>query len=430
VKETINYSEKLRNKSIPAILFAAIAFFLIVWYAIPWQIGDMFAEHSPPSDVGAGQIASFALRLAPDDPQTNSFAGFAALADFDNFDPRIAVNFFENAARLAPFDYRYWSNLGRAYEKAERFDDAERAFKRAISLAPEYSNPRWHYGNFLLRRGRDDEAIEQLRKAAQYDSIYREQAFAIAWNYFGEDTDKVDQFAANNPDAYATLARFYASRGHGQDALRIWNRIAETDKPRFNWIGSAIAQLLYEKGQYRTALEFVRQTSENRSLRPDSITNGGFESRITDERFPKFEWFIARSNSSVETYIDSRVAHTGSRSARLTFKNFSLPTLDQLWQVVAISSAGKYRLTFWAKNENLRGGSLPLVEVATADGKQTIAASKAFQTGSGGWEKFVVEFNAGEDTQGVIIRIGREPCAADCALVGTIWFDDFELEKL
>ncbi|MCV4626860.1 hypothetical protein OFC18_32805, partial [Escherichia coli] len=80
-----------------------------------------------------------------------------------------------------------------------------------------------------------------------------------------------------------------------------------------------------------------------------------------------------------------------------------------------------------AKNENLRGGSLPLVEVATADGKQTIAASKAFQTGSGGWEKFVVEFNAGEDTQGVIIRIGREPCAADCALVGTIWFDDFEL---
>ncbi|MCV5480048.1 tetratricopeptide repeat protein, partial [Escherichia coli] len=91
-----------------------------------------------------------------------------------------------------------------AYEKAERFDDAERAFKRAISLAPEYSNPRWHYGNFLLRRGRDDEAIEQFRKAAQYDSIYREQAFAIAWNYFGEDTDKVDQFAANNPDAYAT----------------------------------------------------------------------------------------------------------------------------------------------------------------------------------------------------------------------------------
>lgn len=430
VERIIKSKKVFKDESIPAIAFALVVLILLIWYAIPWQIGDMFAEHSPAADRDAPQIARFAVALAPDDPQTHSFAGFAALADFDNFDPSLAVGHFEAAARLAPNDYRYWSNLGRAYEKAERFENAEAAFRRAIDLAPEYSNPRWYYGNFLLRRGRADEAIEQLRKAAQYDSIYREQAFAIAWNYFEGDTDRVDQFASNNPDAYATLAKFYATRGRGEDALRIWNRIAESEKPRLKWIGEAIAQTLYEQRRYRTALDFVRQTSGNLSLNAGSVTNGGFESRSSDERFPKFDWYLARSDSSVEAFIDSRVAHTGARSVRLTFRKFSSPTLDQLWQVVAISSGGRYRLTFWAKRENLRGGSLPLVEVATADGSQTIAASAPLGIGTGGWERYTIDFESPENTEGVIVRIAREPCATDCALAGTIWLDDVELSKI
>lgn len=410
--------------------FAAISAFLILWFAIPWQIGDMFAEHSSAAEPGSVEIARLAVKLSPDNPRANAFAGFATLADFDNFDPQAAAGYFEAAARLAPFDYRYWSELGRAYEKAEQFDAAERAFRRAISLAPEYSNPRWHYGNFLLRRGRAAEAIAELKKAAEYDSIFREQAFAIAWNYFGGDTDQVDQFAANRADAYATLARFYSSLGRGNDALRIWNRIPDSEKPKFNWIGAAIAQRLYEKQLYRSALEFVRQTGENQSARAGGITNGGFESRPAEERFPKFDWYLARSDASVEVFLDNRVSHSGKRSARLTFRNYSSPTLDQLWQVVAISSGGSYRLTVWARRENLRGGSLPLVAVATADGTQTIAASSPIQAGTGGWEKLEINFKLPDDAEGIIVRIGREPCAVDCALVGTVWFDDFELEKI
>ena len=430
MKQSIADRKRGLTESAVLAAFAAVSAFLILWFAIPWQIGDMFAEYSRSAETGSVEIARLAVALAPENPRVNAFAGFAALADFDNFEPQAAAGYFETAARLAPFDYRYWSELGRAYEKAERFDDADRAFRRAISLAPEYSNPRWHYGNFLLRRGRAAEAIAELKKVAEYDSIYREQAFAIAWDYFGGDTDQVDQFAADRPDAFAILAKFYASLGRGGDALRIWNRISDTEKMRFNWIGKAIAQRLYEKQLYRSALEFVRQSGENQSARFGGITNGGFESRVAEERFPKFDWYLARSDAAVEVFLDNRLAHSGKRSARLTFRNYSSPTLDQLWQVVAIGAGGNYRLTFWARRENLRGGSLPLVAVATADGRQTIAASLPIQSGTGGWEKFEIIFKLDDKAEGVIVRIGREPCAVDCALVGTVWFDDFELEKL
>ena len=88
---------------------------------------------------------------------------------------------------LAPNDYRYWMQLGRALETANRVDDGEKALRHAVALAPAYSFPRWYFGNLLLREGKQDEAFRELVQASQADPALLPQVFNLSWDLFGGD---------------------------------------------------------------------------------------------------------------------------------------------------------------------------------------------------------------------------------------------------
>ena len=63
----------------------------------------------------------------------------AATNEKEKFSPESvdkATLLFEDVVRRSPNDYRWWIELGRSYEQAERIDDAEAAFRRAVELAP------------------------------------------------------------------------------------------------------------------------------------------------------------------------------------------------------------------------------------------------------------------------------------------------------
>ena len=92
---------------------------------------------------------------------------------------------FEETVRLSPHDFRWWIEYGRALERAGHPDQAEPAFLEAIWLAPNYAYPHRQLGNFYLRQGRGDEAFTELRLTTTNNQTYRNQVFALAWDYFG-----------------------------------------------------------------------------------------------------------------------------------------------------------------------------------------------------------------------------------------------------
>src|SRR5207248_5094136 len=103
---------------------------------------------------------------------------------------------------------------GRARAALGDTDGGIAALRRAVELAPNYAEQRWHLGNALLRAGRNEEAFAELRRAADADpDKYRPQVFNLAWQVYGPDMARVIDAVGKTPAARAQLVGVLAGRG-------------------------------------------------------------------------------------------------------------------------------------------------------------------------------------------------------------------------
>lgn len=401
-------------------LFAAILF---GWFAIRGQLGDMLAEYTMPTDDGAKNMARSAVDFAPRDPLAN----WLAAATENN--SAASASSVETVVKLAPFDYRWWVEFGRTREQAGDAAAAERAFKRAVELAPRYTFPRWQLGNFYLRQSRSEDAFRELTEAAQSRSIYREQIFSIAWEFFDGDTARLEQIAGRSPEMRADLAKYYALKNRAEDSLRVWNTLSEQEKRENDQPARAIARSLYDKQMFRAALEFVRQLDIEPEARGETVQNAGFERPIENYKDVYFGWRILPAER-MEIKLDPTQKKEGARSLRVSFNGYAQPAIFTILQNVTVEPRARYRLSFWVKTENLKTGGAPVLEIYNNADSKIIAASQPFPVGTNDWQQFKIEFAAPESVEAVGLRTARVYCGENCPIVGAFWYDDFRFEKL
>jgi tetratricopeptide (TPR) repeat protein len=411
------------------LVIIAILVILFGWYSVRLQLGSMLSELTVSTDPDAQQKATVAGQLAPGDPAAKWLAASIEKDKFSLDSAENSLKMFEDVIRLSPYDFRWWIELGRAYEQAGRLDRAEAAFKRAIELAPHYTFPHWQTGNFYLRQDRSDDAFAEFRKTTENNLPYREQVFSLAWEYFDKDASKVEQFAGDSPNTRAYLALFFASKRAPMDSLRIWNTLSDEQKNENANVSKVITQSLYERRLFRAAVEFSRQNGLDPNAQAEAITNAGFEKPIAVKGESFFGWNIEETEK-VKVEFDPNQKHEGARGLRLVFSGYAKPDLLAVWQTVAIQPRTNYRLSFWVKTENLKTGGPPAINVMDGADNKLIAVSKAFPTGTNDWQEIVLDFATPENAEGVIIKTGRTYCGDNCPIVGTLWYDDFKLSKL
>ncbi|MEO8041990.1 MAG: carbohydrate binding domain-containing protein [Acidobacteriota bacterium] len=413
------------------ILVAAIVGALVfAWFSVRWQLGNMLASLTTPNQQNAAEVAQLARSFAPGDALP---MWLLATREKENFSPESlekSVGMFEQVVRLSPNDFRYWIELGRAYEQAEEPEKAEMALKRAVELAPTYTFPHWQFGNFYLRQNRSEDAFAELRKTTERSIVYREQVFSLAWDYFDKDPQKVEALAADTPDVRSTLALFYAARGSADNALRIWNTLTDEQKPNYIDTAKQIARGLFEKQRFRESLEFSRQTGIDPDAQSETVTNGGFEKFIGPPDDTLFGWRIYKNDAKIDALPDSTVKSEGTRSLRVTFKGYSKVDLHNVVQSIAVEPGARYRLSFMLRTDNLKSGGPPVLQIISGKENKGIAASEPFEAGSADWKLRTIEFTVPEDFDSVLIRTGRVACGEECPISGIIWYDDFRLIKL
>ena len=400
------------------------------FFAIKWQLGNAIAELTTPSQPNAEQIARVANSLAPSDPMPLWLSAAKAKEDFSAEGTERTVELLEAVVRRSPEDFRWWIELGRAYEQSEQLEKAEAAFNRSINVAPEYTYPRWQFGNFLIRQGRSEDAFVQLKEATRKSPVYREQVFSLAWDYFDKDATRVEQLAADTPEVRANLALFYAVRSSSEDSLRMWNSLDEEKKTEHIATAKIIAQGLHDKRLLRQALEFAKQTGIDPEAEQESVSNGGFENGWGKPEDTLFGWRVNRTDSRVEISSDTVVKFQGDRSMKINFRTFDKRDFYNISQIVTIVPGKNYRLSFKLRTENLKSGGTPLVQVLTTVEDAVIAATEPFPVGTADWKEYTIDFTAPPIAEGISIRTTRVYCGEQCPIVGVLWYDDFKLERV
>ena len=111
----------------------------------------------------AYQHFATAVRLKPENPECHNNLGLT-LTRFGHIDE--AIQQFEMAASIKE-DSGTDTNLANAYASERRFDEAIRAYKRAINLDVDNISAHCNLGVMLMQQGRVDEAIPEFMKIVE-----------------------------------------------------------------------------------------------------------------------------------------------------------------------------------------------------------------------------------------------------------------------
>jgi len=132
--------------------------------------------------------------------------------------------------------------LAACYEAAWQWDEAETAFKRAISLNPNYPTARHWYQNYLRARGRLDEAVAQIRRAQALDPLSSIFAvnLATALMMKGEidaarqEAERLVELNPNFPIAHDALGKVYIKQGQYAEAVAAFEKDIALDRTSFS----------------------------------------------------------------------------------------------------------------------------------------------------------------------------------------------------
>lgn len=411
------------------VILPALLAILLAWFVVRWYVGDTVAEYAPDNPAGAAELARLATRWAPGDPFAHWTLGALEEKEFSANNLASAVHEYEIAVTLSPNDYRYWMELGRGLEAAGDNAGGERALGHAVELAPAYSLPRWYFGNLLLREGKVDEAFRQLARAGEADPQIRQQVFNLAGQVFGDDLDAIANAACPSAAMRIQLAIYLAGRKKFAEAMRIWSGTQNRNNKRE--LTEELKKQLIDAKQFQDALVVMREFEPDAGSLPlpEQFINGGFEAGTTLTSSDSFGWSIT-SGSPAEIAIDSQ-AHSGHRSLRIVFRASNKLDAIRVSQAIVVEPDTQYHFECWARTDDLITGSPPLITILSATDNAVLASSPPLPTGTNDWQRIALNFKTKPKSDGVIVKISRQPCgeASVCPIFGTVWYDDFNLQR-
>jgi DNA-binding SARP family transcriptional activator/TolB-like protein len=220
-----------------------------------------------------------AVALAPDYAEAHSGVAdaYAVLGFYDHLPPREA---FPRAKAAAERALQIDSQLAEAHASlgyvALYYDwdwtTAERALDRAVELNPSYSIGHQWLGNYLVARGRFDEAVTAMRTAQEVDPLSLIASAALGWvHYHRRDFDAAVQQCRRtielNPNfeqAWLWGGSAHEAAGRYAEALQMLQRAAVLSQ-RSPMVLAALGRVHALSGDVSAARRIVKELGEDRA---------------------------------------------------------------------------------------------------------------------------------------------------------------------
>ncbi len=109
------------------------------------------------------------VKLAKSYPRDERAQNALGIWHFGQQDWPAAIAAFKKAVAINPEFSQPYNQMGYAYRFTDNFTEAEKAFKKYVELIPNDPNPYDSYAELLMKMGRFDESIAQYEKALKID---------------------------------------------------------------------------------------------------------------------------------------------------------------------------------------------------------------------------------------------------------------------
>ncbi|MGH9768087.1 MAG: tetratricopeptide repeat protein [Blastocatellia bacterium] len=424
------------------LLAFAAGFAALGWVVIRSAIGDSvmtFVQRGPKLSLEA-QIegADMALKYSPRDPLIRWRRGGvylnAANEEMEESRLEVAIEELRAATRLSQDDYRVWLSLGRALDRAGDAVGARKAFELAISLAPNHFDPRWAFGNHLLRAGDRDGSFTQMRLALSNRPSALPIIFDYAWDVYRGDGKAIASALDPPRLVKSQLTALLIHRGRVADAMAIWREMTA----RTAYDAQKVSEALFHTGNFKKAYEVWTSVEIPNRPAPDAgslLSNGGFEATLSlNQKTPFLTWQIIPPPGA-KVLQDLKEPRADKHSLRTGFDVRGNVGFIIASQTVPAKPSTSYVLTFSIRSDKLLSLSTPLVEVfdsayVLAQENRVRAAIRQLPNGESEWTDHKLEFKTAAQTEAVTVRILRPPCPEPpCPIEGHVWFDEFKLTE-
>lgn len=395
---------------------------------LAWSAGRAgFASLLATSAARSGHLnsANAAVTLSPHDAQNHLIRGgvFQASGDIAN-----AVAEYSRAVLLRPDDYIPWLTLAHARELNGDREGAIEAATHAVGLAPHYAKPHWQLGNLLVRSGRVDEGLSELRAAGSRNPNLLPGFIDLAWQ-LSDGNVKTVLLAADpsTPETYKALAVYFRKRGKTAEAVAMYAAAGKADKSIAEDRRAYLTELLAAK-EFKAASVLWAIAHP-----PDPNGPGLFDPDFEEESDldePGFGWRAGNQADEVNLTLDPSEPGSGRFSLQVSFNGNSDPGQPVVSQLVPASPRTHYQLRFVTRTLEIVSGGLPGVVVIDASSGQVLGQTGALPQTSGGWRDYQVDFTTSENTEAIQIKIQRAPCSQPCPIFGRLWLDSFSLKTL
>jgi len=421
-------------------LLAGLSF--LGWITIRSVVSDLLITFVVPSPKlsleDQIQWADIALKYSPRDPLIRwRWGGVYLKAANEKMEEswrEAAIDEFRAATRMSPDDYRLWLALGRALDRGGDIEGARVAFDRAIELAPNHFDPRWAFGNYLLRAGDRDGSFEQMRLALSSRPSALPLVFDYAWGVYRGDGKAIAAALDPPRQVKPQLAGLLIYRGRVDDGMAVWRAMTETSA------GDAqkVTEALFNTGNFHKAYEVWTSVEIPNRPAPDQgslLSNGGFEGSVASGRKTLFLTWQINPIPGEKLVQDSKEPREGRRSLRAGFDVRGNASFIIASQTVPAKPSTSYRLAFSIRTDKLQSLSTPLVEVfdsayALEQRNRVRVATLPLPNGDSEWTDHKLEFTTSAQTEAVTVRIVRPACSEPpCPIEGHVWFDEFKLTE-
>lgn len=400
------------------------------WLFARWSFANAVASRIDRNRPESKLVIDSLIALGPSDPQTHHAAAAIFERTFDPGDLERSLKEYETAAALAPNNYQMWMNLGRARSLNGDDAGAERAFVRALELAPNYSAVQWTYGNFLIRQGRNDEGFALAAKAAAVNPEFARNAVGLALQIFEGDTQKVMGALGDFEAVTAALTLVLSSQDLLPEAVTAWMRLPEARGVRHRKLGEDLVAKLTSGKMFRLAASVSADLTEPTAAKPEigRLVNGGFEEGMKARGASIFDWQLSDGNEPQVGLSDTH-KRQGAYGLVMIFNTVDASPLRSFSQTVPVEPGAAYEFEGFYRNELKTTASIKL-EAADAATGSVIASSSPFQL-AGDWTTIRFSFTVPASSDGIVIRLAREGCAGpSCRITGRLAFDDLSIRRV